>query len=145
MSCSDQIVPIATNIIKLLLQLPSEEIFEEIKVPVQTIAESSVSVSYVTQKRTRRGLVRRHESMTNFLSSAQRVGSILMEHYGITVLAQGGGSTLAAWVPGTSRGEAAAIEAEDVISLNGERVWKVAEPKNGKDFLIPLEGPVRAV
>ena len=42
-------------------------------------------------------------------------------------------------------GEAAAITAEDVITLNGERVWKVAEPKNGKDFLIPLEGPVEEV
>jgi len=42
-------------------------------------------------------------------------------------------------------GEAAGIEAEDVITLNGERVWRVAEPKNGKDFLIPLEGPVREV
>jgi hypothetical protein len=28
-------------------------------------------------------------------------------------------------------GEAAGIKAEDVITLNGERVWKVAEPKNG--------------
>ena len=26
-----------------------------------------------------------------------------------------------------------------------KRVWKVAEPKNGKDFLIPLEGPVQEV
>jgi integrase len=42
-------------------------------------------------------------------------------------------------------GEAAGIKAEDVITLNGERVWKVAEPKNGKDFLIPLEGPVQEV
>src|SRR6202140_255254 len=42
-------------------------------------------------------------------------------------------------------GEAAAIRAEAVITLNGERVWKVAEPKNGKDFLIPLEGPVQEV
>jgi integrase len=42
-------------------------------------------------------------------------------------------------------GEAAGIEAKDVITLNGERVWRVAEPKNGKDFLIPLEGPVREV
>jgi integrase len=42
-------------------------------------------------------------------------------------------------------GEAAAIEAEDVISLNGERVWRVAEPKNGKDFLIPLAGPILEV
>ncbi len=42
-------------------------------------------------------------------------------------------------------GEAAAIEAEDVITLNGERVWKVSEPKNGKDFLIPLQGPIKEV
>jgi integrase len=42
-------------------------------------------------------------------------------------------------------GEAAAIKAEDVITLNGERVWRVAEPKNGKDFLIPLDGPIREV
>ena len=42
-------------------------------------------------------------------------------------------------------GEAAAIEAADVITLNGERVWKVAEPKNGKDFLIPLQGPIKEV
>jgi integrase len=42
-------------------------------------------------------------------------------------------------------GEAAGIKAEDVITMNGERVWKVAEPKNGKDFLIPLEGPVKEV
>ena len=34
-------------------------------------------------------------------------------------------------------GEAPGIKAEDVITLNGERVWTVAEPKNGKDFLIP--------
>jgi integrase len=42
-------------------------------------------------------------------------------------------------------GEAAGIKAEDVITLNGERIWKVAEPKKGKDFLIPLEGPVQEV
>jgi integrase len=42
-------------------------------------------------------------------------------------------------------GEAAGIKAEDIITLNGERVWRVAEPKNGKDFLIPLAGPVREV
>lgn len=34
---------------------------------------------------------------------------------------------------------APSLEAEDVIILNRERVWRVAEPKNGKDFLIPLE------
>jgi integrase len=42
-------------------------------------------------------------------------------------------------------GEAAGIKAEDVITLNRERVWKVADPKNGKDFQIPLEGPVKEV
>jgi integrase len=42
-------------------------------------------------------------------------------------------------------GEAAGIRAEDVITLNRERVWRVAEPKNGKDFLIPLAGPIRDV
>lgn len=42
-------------------------------------------------------------------------------------------------------GEAAGIKAEDIITLNGERVWKVAEPKNGKDFLIALEGPLQEV
>jgi integrase len=42
-------------------------------------------------------------------------------------------------------GEAAGIKSEDVITLNGERIWKVAEPKNGKDFLIPLEGLVGEV
>ena len=42
-------------------------------------------------------------------------------------------------------GEAAGIRAEDIISLNGERVWKVADPKNGKDFLVPLYGPIGEV
>jgi hypothetical protein len=39
----------------------------------------------------------------------------------------------------------AGIKAEDVTTPNGERVWKVDKPKNGKDFLIPLEGPVQEV
>jgi integrase len=39
-------------------------------------------------------------------------------------------------------GEAAGIRAEDVIALNGERTWKVASPKNGQEFLIPLDGLV---
>ncbi|HEX9941611.1 MAG TPA: tyrosine-type recombinase/integrase [Thermoanaerobaculia bacterium] len=42
-------------------------------------------------------------------------------------------------------GEAAGIRAEDVIQLNGERVWKVADPKNGQDFIIPLVGPIGEV
>lgn len=29
--------------------------------------------------------------------------------------------------------------------LNGERVWKVADPKNGQDFIIPLFGPIAEV
>lgn len=37
-------------------------------------------------------------------------------------------------------GEAAAIRAEDVISLNGERVWRLKDPKNGREHLIPLSG-----
>ncbi|MEA2603385.1 MAG: hypothetical protein QOF89_4377 [Acidobacteriota bacterium] len=37
-------------------------------------------------------------------------------------------------------GEAAGMRAEDVITLNGERVWKVASPKNGQEFLVPLDG-----
>lgn len=42
-------------------------------------------------------------------------------------------------------GEAAAIRAEDVITLNGERVWKVASPKNGQEFLVPLDGLIGEV
>jgi integrase len=42
-------------------------------------------------------------------------------------------------------GEAAGLKAEDVITLNGESVWKVDDPKNAKHFLIPLEGPVREI
>ncbi len=42
-------------------------------------------------------------------------------------------------------GEASGIRAEDVISLNGERVWKVADPKNSQDFIIPLFGPIGEV
>ena len=42
-------------------------------------------------------------------------------------------------------GEAAGLRAEDVITLNGEKVWRVDDPKNGKHFLIPLEGPIREV
>jgi integrase len=37
------------------------------------------------------------------------------------------------------------MRAEDIIVLNGERGWKVADPKNGKDFLIPLDGPIGEV
>jgi integrase len=42
-------------------------------------------------------------------------------------------------------GEAAGIKAEDIISDNGERIWKITDPKNGKDFLIPLYGPIGEV
>lgn len=39
-------------------------------------------------------------------------------------------------------GEAASIRAEDVILVNGERVWRLPDTKNGRDFLIPLSGPI---
>ncbi|HEV8582147.1 MAG TPA: tyrosine-type recombinase/integrase [Thermoanaerobaculia bacterium] len=42
-------------------------------------------------------------------------------------------------------GEAAGICAEDVIQLNGERVWKLTQTKNDQDFLIPLFGPIAEV
>ena len=42
-------------------------------------------------------------------------------------------------------GEAAGIQAEDIVALNGERVWKLTDPKNGQDFLIPLFGPIGEV
>jgi integrase len=42
-------------------------------------------------------------------------------------------------------GEASGIRAEDVILLNRETVWKVADPKNGSDFLVPLCGPIGEV
>jgi len=42
-------------------------------------------------------------------------------------------------------GEAAGIRAEDIVQLNGERVWRVAEPKNGHAFLIPVSGLIAEV
>ena len=38
-----------------------------------------------------------------------------------------------AWPLCAVREKRPAIKAEDITTLNGERVWKVAEPKNGKD------------
>ncbi|HEV7506785.1 MAG TPA: integrase arm-type DNA-binding domain-containing protein [Thermoanaerobaculia bacterium] len=38
-------------------------------------------------------------------------------------------------------GEAAYARAEDILRLNGERVWRI-QAKNGRDFLIPLLGPI---
>jgi len=38
-------------------------------------------------------------------------------------------------------GEAAYVRAEDVLVSNGERVWRI-RAKNGKEFLIPLLGPI---
>jgi integrase len=37
--------------------------------------------------------------------------------------------------------EAAYVRTEDILSLNGERVWRI-QAKNGRDFLIPLIGPI---
>lgn len=42
----------------------------------------------------------------------------------------------------TGRREAAGIEAVHVTTLNGEGVWKIAEPKNGQRA--PIERQVRA-
>jgi integrase len=42
-------------------------------------------------------------------------------------------------------GEAAAARAEDLILMNGERVWRIPDTKNGRDFLIPLTGLVGEV
>ena len=42
-------------------------------------------------------------------------------------------------------GEAAGIQAEDIVVLNDERVWKATHSKNGKDFLTPLLGPIGEV
>lgn len=36
--------------------------------------------------------------------------------------------------------EAASASAEDIIFMNGERVWKIPESKSGRDFLIPMSG-----
>ena len=42
-------------------------------------------------------------------------------------------------------GEAASARAEDLILINGERVWRIPDTKNGRDFLIPLQGPVAEI
>jgi integrase len=39
-------------------------------------------------------------------------------------------------------GEAASAKAEDLILINGERVWRIPDTKNGRDFLVPLQGPI---
>jgi integrase len=39
-------------------------------------------------------------------------------------------------------GEATSIDAKDIVVLNGERVWRVADPKNGNEFIIPLYGKI---
>jgi integrase len=38
--------------------------------------------------------------------------------------------------------EAASIRAEDLVTIGGERVWQLRETKTGRDFLVPLVGPV---
>src|SRR6185295_6675975 len=42
-------------------------------------------------------------------------------------------------------GVAASARAEDLIVINGERVWRIPDTKNGRDFLIPLQGPVAEI
>jgi integrase len=41
--------------------------------------------------------------------------------------------------------EAASANAEDVIVMNGERVWKIPDTKSGRDFLVPMSGLVGEV
>jgi integrase len=41
--------------------------------------------------------------------------------------------------------EAASARAEDLLVMNGERVWRIPDTKNGRDFLIPLTGLVGEV
>ncbi|MEA2602187.1 MAG: hypothetical protein QOF89_3179 [Acidobacteriota bacterium] len=42
-------------------------------------------------------------------------------------------------------GEAASARAEDIIAMNEERVWRIPDTKNGRDFLVPLAGIVGEV
>jgi integrase len=41
--------------------------------------------------------------------------------------------------------EAATARAEDLILVNGERVWRIPDTKNGREFLVPLTGLVGEV
>lgn len=41
--------------------------------------------------------------------------------------------------------EAASARAENLILINGERVWRIPDTKNGRDFLIPLVGPIAEI
>jgi integrase len=41
--------------------------------------------------------------------------------------------------------EAASARAEDLILMNGERVWRIPDTKNGRDFLVPLQGPIAEI
>lgn len=45
---------------------------------------------------------------------------------------------------GCRPGEAAGVRAEDIISMNGERTWKVRY-KSDRDHLIPLIGPIAEI
>jgi len=91
LSCVDEIVPIADSIIKTLLRLPPEELFEEVQVPVRTTTDRSVSISYTRKQRIRYGLGFRHASQAHFPSSARQVAAILGQHYNLIPLVQGAG------------------------------------------------------
>jgi hypothetical protein len=41
--------------------------------------------------------------------------------------------------------EAASARAEDIILINGERVWRIPDTKNGRDFLMPLQGSIAEI
>jgi integrase len=41
--------------------------------------------------------------------------------------------------------EAASAGAKDIILMNGERVWRIPDTKNSRDFLVPLQGPIAEI
>jgi len=42
-------------------------------------------------------------------------------------------------------GEAFTLQAEDIVTISGERVWQLRETKENRPFLIPLLGPIAEV
>jgi integrase len=42
-------------------------------------------------------------------------------------------------------GEAYNLRASDIVTINGEKVWRMEDSKNGKEFLIPIQGRIKDV
>jgi len=42
-------------------------------------------------------------------------------------------------------GEAYNLKASDITTINGEKVWRMEDSKNGKEFLIPIQGRIKEV